>query len=267
MLVQAYVDDTNKGNEPVFALGGLVAPVENWLAFTDAWDAQLRESPRIRYFKASEASGLGGQFRDWQPVVRDQKVAGLISIINDHAIGYLGCAVIKQDWNEVFRGKLAKTMDSPVYFSYMRIIITLLAGMYSRADMGSIAEFIFDEENETIYREVLNFWLEAKKEYPRRFRKRMGNAPVMDDDEKLLPLQAADLIAWIIGKLSMSPPYPRFAVNVAERLTVTGIGEVWTKHQLEGFLAQMKKRTSKLPEYETGKQRSVRLTELLGPRG
>jgi len=267
VVLRAYVDDTNKGNEPVFALGGLVAPVEKWLLFSDAWDAKLREHRSIAYFKASEAAGLSGQFWGWSAAERDRKVAELIPIINDCAISYLGCAVVKEDWHDVFHGKMAKTMDTPVYFSYMRIITILLGAMYYRADLSGVAEFIFDEENQTIYREILNFWLEAKKEYPRRFRKRMGNDPVMRDDKKVVPLQAADMIAWTLGKLSSPPPYPDFAISVAEQLSIGGIGEVWDKSNLGVFSAGVSAHNANnLFEYETGKQRSVRLKELLGPR-
>lgn len=267
VVLQAYVDDTNKGEEPVFALGGLVAPVENWLSFSDAWAIKLRASPSIDYFKASEAATLGGQFWGWEPSARDEKVAGLISVVNDHAISYLGCAVIKDDWNAVFRNKMAKTMDSPVFFSYMRIITVLLNAMYVRADLAGIAEFIFDQEDQTTYREVLHFWIEAKKDYPRRFRRRMGNEPVMRDDKKVLPLQGADLIAWALGKLSSPPPFPEFAIKIAEQLSIGGIGDIWDKKLLEGFFAGVHARhDNHLFEYETGKARSARLKDLLGPR-
>lgn len=268
MVLQAYVDDTNKSGEPVFALGGLVAPVENWLRFSDAWDAKLRESPAIEYFKASEAAALAGPFRDWKVIDRDRKVSALVSIINGHAINYLGCAVVKRDWQEVFQGQMSKTMDSPVFFAYMRIITNLINTMYYSADLRDAVEFIFDEENQTIYREILNFWLAARVEYKARFRRRMGNDPIMRDDRKVLPLQAADLIAWTFGKMSdASLPCPSMAIGIRDQLTVSGIPELWAKHDVEIFLARCKERGGQwLGEYETGKARSVRLKELLGPR-
>src|SRR6185437_13879805 len=159
--------------------GGLRAPVEKWLRFSDAWDAKLRESPSIEYFKASEAASLEGQFRDWDIPARDRKLAALIASVNEHAVAYLGCAVVRADWRDVFRGQMSKTMDSPFYFAYMRIITNLINNMYYRADLGRVVEFIFDEESETIYREILDFWLATKVEYPARFRRRMGNAPIL----------------------------------------------------------------------------------------
>lgn len=267
VVLQAYVDDTNKGNEPVFALGGLVASVDSWLRFSDAWDAKLREPPGIEYFKAREAAGLQGQFRDWDIEARDRKVAALIEPINQYAITYIGCAVIKHDWEEVFRGQMSKTMDSPVFFAYMRIITNLINNMYFRADLAGIAEFIFDTENQTMYREILHFWLAAKQEYPRRFRKRMGNDPITRDDRKVVALQAADMVAWTFGKMSdVATPSPSMALDIAKQMTISGIPELWAKHDLAVFFSQAEAR-GKWGAYETGKARSARLSELFGPRG
>jgi hypothetical protein len=40
-------------------LGGFVAPVGRWLAFSDEWKAALNQPPALEYFKMKEAARLG----------------------------------------------------------------------------------------------------------------------------------------------------------------------------------------------------------------
>ena len=264
-MLQGFGDDTGKGQESVFALGGLVAPVERWGEFSIAWDAKLKEEPAIRLFKARDAAGRRGEFSRFLPAQRDKKVSDLISIINDHANFYVGCAIDKEDWAKVFDRKIAKTMDSPFFFSYMRLITASIQWMRYKGPFFDKVEWIFDEENLTIYLEVLNWWMAQKNESPHFMRKRMGNHPIMRNDKEFMPLQAADLVVWIIGKMN-SPLPTSIAQDWANQITVPGVSEFWHKNELAQFFEGTKQNGADGLEYETGKQRSGRLEELFGRR-
>jgi hypothetical protein len=193
-MLQGFGDDTGKGNEPVFALGGFVASVEQWMDFADAWDAKIKEEPSIGYFKASDAAACRREFLRFDPAQRDKKVTDLISLINAYAQFFVGCAIVREDWGKVFRGQMAKTMDSPFFFAYMRLMTSSLQRLFSFGPAIDKVEWIFDEEVQTIYREVLNWWLAQKAEPPLYLSRRMGNHPIMGNDKEVMPLQAADLI-------------------------------------------------------------------------
>jgi hypothetical protein len=264
-ILQGFGDDTGKGKEPVFALGGFVASVEQWVCFADAWDAKLREVPSIRYFKAREAAACRGEFFRFDPAQRDIKVAGLISLINAYAQFFVGSAIVREDWNKVFRGRMAKTMESPFFFAYMRLMTSSLQRLFNFGPAIDRVEWIFDKEDQTTYREVLNWWLAQKGEPPLYLSRRMGNHPIMRDDKEVMPLQAADLIAWVTGKLTSPTPNP-IAWDWAEQLSVPGTLEVWREENLAQFLEGSKRRGDDALSYEAGAQRSARLRELLGPR-
>ena len=264
-MLQGFGDDTGKGNEPAFALGGFVAPVEQWIEFNNAWDAKLKEEPSIRFFKARDAAACRGEFGGFDAAQRDKKVSGLISLINAHAQFFVSTAIVREDWSKVFRGKMAKTMDSPFFFAYVRLMTISLQHMRRFGAAADKVEWIFDVEAETIYREVLNWWLAQKEEPPRYLRKRMGNHPIMRNDEEVMPLQAADLIAWVAGKHASPPPSP-IAQDWVKQLTVPGTVELWREENLVQFLAGSKERGAGSLGYENGAQRSDRLNELLGPR-
>ena len=93
----------------------------------------------------------------------------------------------------------------------------------------------------------------------------MGNHPIMRNDKEVMPLQAADLMAWVTGKLT-SPTQNPIAWDWAEQLSVPGTVDVWREENPAQFFERAKRRGAGTPSYETGAQRSARLKGLLGPR-
>ena len=62
LTLQASIDDSGRGQKPVFVLAGYVAKSDDWGAFSDEWEIALHERPRIEYFKMREAWNGTGQF-------------------------------------------------------------------------------------------------------------------------------------------------------------------------------------------------------------
>jgi hypothetical protein len=73
-MLKAYIDDCRMGDlsADVFVLAGWLAPVQIWTVLSDDWNAVLRMSPRVRYFKFDEAMGLSGEFYGMSPEARDE---------------------------------------------------------------------------------------------------------------------------------------------------------------------------------------------------
>jgi hypothetical protein len=86
MALQAFIDDSGRGQDPAFVLAGWIASPEKWAEFSDEWKRILHESPRIEFFKMHEAWCLKGQFSDWEISDRDQKVAPLYAVIERFAM-------------------------------------------------------------------------------------------------------------------------------------------------------------------------------------
>jgi hypothetical protein len=84
-MLQAFVDDSGTGGQPpVFVLAGFIATVNEWTAFSDEWQESLEMRPRIKYFKMSEAMTFGGEFSGWSEQSRNDRVARLYRIIENH---------------------------------------------------------------------------------------------------------------------------------------------------------------------------------------
>jgi hypothetical protein len=63
MVLQASIDDSgNEPSSPIYYLAGFVTTHQQWANFSDEWQAALNESPKLAYFKMSEAEHFRGEF-------------------------------------------------------------------------------------------------------------------------------------------------------------------------------------------------------------
>ena len=82
VALQAYIDDSGRGQDSVFVLAGYLARPEEWSEFSKEWDGALNEHPKIEYFKMREAWNAKGEFENWSKEDRDNKVVLLVDRIN-----------------------------------------------------------------------------------------------------------------------------------------------------------------------------------------
>jgi hypothetical protein len=208
LAFETYIDDSgSEPSSPIFVLGGFVASVEQWAAFSNAWRAALDEAPKLEYFKMSEAASLGahGQFarkRGWNETKRDKRVALLTDIIKTHAALRVHASIKNSDFNEYLRSLPAfsrsLTTDHPYVFLAQQLI--LWTAMYQdQLGVEEPCNFIFDEQL-GVSVEMAEMWpvfsallkSRAKSDLP----KFIGSQPIFRNDKSFLPLQAADLYAW-----------------------------------------------------------------------
>jgi len=202
-MLQGYVDDSGSdGLRIPYVLAGFILPAEKWEAFSDHWHSQLERSPRIEYFKMSEAYERNGQFLGIQPEIRDRKIRDLLEVIDCHKpIGI--CSYMR--WSD-FRNELEPHMDgqmkNPYHYLFPLIFDAIekyqrKTGIFPEAtdvdfdDQGSAGQFALET-----YPRVK---LLSERETP-EIARMMGRIPMMLNDKKVLPLQAADMLAWNIRR-------------------------------------------------------------------
>ena len=117
-MLQTFIDDSGKAEEPFFVLAGFTSLVERWVEFANAWKLKLQEPPKIRYFKMREAAALRGEFLNFTERQRDRRLEDLIGIINAHASFFVFCEVNRDAWKQAFQKQISKTLDSPYYHAY-----------------------------------------------------------------------------------------------------------------------------------------------------
>jgi hypothetical protein len=115
-MLKIYVDDSNVGIEPVSVLAGWAAEEETWTSFEKEWSAALGMSPRLAYFKETEANARMGEFAGWSDQSFQERMHLLMRIIADHKLFGLISAVPTKLYFEVFGGNPDKVLKYPYFF-------------------------------------------------------------------------------------------------------------------------------------------------------
>jgi Protein of unknown function (DUF3800) len=194
----AYIDDSGSHKEgPAFVMGGLVAGWSEWARFSEEWREVLEEKPRLAYFKLKEALRLEEQFGRLSPKQRDDRCDRLFSILKRTAVFAVTVSVA---WDSL---KIPLQLFPKIPLTpYQLLVIGLMGRVTSeltRMKLSPRIMFVFDDHNEGSRLEralddLLPYIPEAQQK------------PVMGishmDDREILPLQAADAVAWIARRLA-----------------------------------------------------------------
>lgn len=210
MTIQAYIDDSGvKGTDAVFVLAGFIGRAENWAQFSDAWKAHLKRPPSVRYIKMNEAAKLDGEFRFWRPHERDEKLRGCAEIIKsfrpDKGIYFINDLVA---WDQIVFGNAVKLLNDPHFLSFYGMIAAVCNEAMDCSPDERL-DIIFD--NHAILGPRIALWYPVVKEMyetlsPAGLTPKgltdissvMPVSPMFRDDREFLPLQAADILAWLL---------------------------------------------------------------------
>lgn len=212
MALQAYIDDSGSHKRsPVYVLAGLISTVENWKAFSDEWKSKLDEYPTLAYFKMTEAVALRGQFqRGWTSDLRDQRVFELCEIIKKHVMVRIDSWLYRKHFDSIVAGiDSDSALSDPYYACFYQLVFSILT---YRLEHGEVdCDMIFDDQGSLGYHAIQG-WDSAKivpadmdRAQQRADLLARTDPPIFRDDKKFLPLQAADLLAWLVNERLSSP--------------------------------------------------------------
>jgi len=200
VVLQPVIDDSGRGEQPVFVLAGFVMSVYMWTVFADQWRAILDAPPKIEYFKMKEATHCFEQFEGFSIPQRDAKVRMLTSLIVDHKPLAVRHVVPLEAYERCFKKKFSKKANYPYFLSYYGVIGTLLRyQVLNEWHLNDKSDFVFDEQG-TESDFIQGNWTAAEKKLPEEYKKLIGARPDHRNDKKFLPLQAADLFAWHVRR-------------------------------------------------------------------
>jgi hypothetical protein len=196
VLIQAFVDDSGvKGQGTVFVFSALLSSALMWARFSDKWKACIEETPSILYFKMHEAVKRCGEFAKFSPTERDEKLKRLCAIIAGASLMEISCIVKLDDFNETLGKHSAGPMTHPYFYPFY---VTVLGVAHQLLEWGHKEPF------EIIFDEHVIFGPRVKAWYPvirtlqdADVRSIMPVEPFFRSDNDILPLQAADLTAWM----------------------------------------------------------------------
>ena len=190
-MLQAFVDESGYGGDSALVMGGFISTPDKWAAFSVEWRELLNYYRPISYFKMSEAANLRGEFLGWSPEIRDEKVALLWKVIARHIIGGVYSIVPVAPYREIIEP--TRYWQSIYQYSVFNMVLHFTLHQHEQG-LSEPIDYVFDDTSHK--REILDLWDEYK--YGSFIDPKMiGSNPIFRDEKSALPLQAADLIAWI----------------------------------------------------------------------
>lgn len=252
MVLQAIIDDSKDGfQEKVFILGGYIATAEAWASLAVDWEAHLKEL-NITSYKFSRGDRVSDSWIDasFYRIIEHHNVPVWIDIIID--IKVLNEVVDQIHWERP-NGEmtpLEKMFRNPYYLA-SKALMRNVFGHAKEMGFSEPIDFIFDEQTHEKVA-LIDAWEYFKKTMPDEIKSMMGAIPKFEDDEKFLPLQAADLAAGHIrqyeenvGSSLDQNPYPwgiykeikRYSTIVSKEALEKEFEWIVSKENFDQFMA------------------------------
>ena len=194
VVLKAFVDESADGlGQKTFVLAGYVSSAEKWASLSDEWSDH------------SKTHHQGSEFKMKKSWNNARKVEAYYSLIEKYVISSFACVLNINDLHSVLnstpvpQGKehFWKTLRNP-YFLATRSIMQHLTANLGKIGISDPIDFVFDDKSEK--QTVIDGWDHFKSSAPGHIEKGLGGSLTFGDSKKLMPLQAADLIAGLIQR-------------------------------------------------------------------
>lgn len=200
-MLQVFIDDSGKQDQsPVQVLAGYLASAEQWTVFSNEWQDVLDAHGIEGAFHMSDAWRLSRKFQKSGSLSRDSAVVQLTECIKRNVEFAFVSSLPFEAYNHWF---LAKELKHPAIRPYFFGFYTMVTQVYSfafRRHYNNRIEVVFDEQGG----ESQSYILSAMEHYRYIAEKSWGDLvipnPTFQRDTEALPLQAADMLAWLVRR-------------------------------------------------------------------
>jgi len=245
IVLQAWFDESGKGQEPVYLLAGYIGRKAMWESLADDWQAELDREPKLPYLHANESQ----LFKGCSPLERENRLLRFVEIIRKHKPLGMTLMLKHSDYRQFFQVLSAhpiitagekRMLRNPYFLSFQIILnVALMRQAKKRRDTGvvELVEVLFDEDVDRKSRLETgfnNFVKTVQRNNPSFLDLLINKTAEFRDDKCFMPLQAADLLAW---------HFRRFAFEVW-RGNPTWTTPIWTSLQ-DGIENQILRYTEK----------------------
>lgn len=201
MMFSAYFDDS--GTHPksrVAAVAGYISNVGQWDIFNKEWAACLKKF-KVDEMHRADLESLKGEFMEakgWNPNRRKAFLQKIHPIIKNRTKVAIGSAVIRETFEEIVPARI-KQLFGGVYGWCAHECIVLARRWADKCQRGHVPpiEWVF-ESGTTGYGQVDKMLSELYSSRNQRLDWRIKGWSFQDKD--VLPLQAADVIAYEVFK-------------------------------------------------------------------
>jgi hypothetical protein len=204
LMLNSYMDETghSKDERQRFnGIAGLFAPSENWEVFEAKWKATLDEFKvpffHMKDFEARDFGGSKSPYKGWNEAKRRRLFGKLMRHIAGVQPIITGSIIPMEYYRELTESQRAIHGD-PYFLSFQNVIAYCTSFLeVTQAPPGAKVALIFSDQVEFRHR--------ALKLYENiyevgKFIKRSAKPPSFEDMREVVPLQAADIVAYEMYK-------------------------------------------------------------------
>ncbi|MGO9017304.1 MAG: DUF3800 domain-containing protein [Syntrophobacteraceae bacterium] len=207
MAFDVYADESGThdptgrhvGSE-IAAIVGYFAPRENWRCFCTEWESVLN-SYGVKVFHLSDLSHGKGEFKHWDDPKKDQFMRELIPVARNNTMFAFGGFLSVKDYDEIVPVWLKDMVGGHPYHFCFRLFLQMTLRFFKQSCSFITASdpvgFFFDLQHE-FKKQALGCFYETRIEIENG--DRLGSI-TFDSKDKLIPLQAADLLAGRMRKV------------------------------------------------------------------
>ena len=235
LVLKAFFDDsgTHVGS-PVTVMGGLIAHEDEWAALEPEW-ATVRDDLGIRMMHMSACEAPYKEFRGWSRDRRDIAINRFRSVLIKRDALMLVSAVSQASWDAAAsKSILTELFPTPLDWCFNDCMQRALRWGRKSGPESVVVTFDCREES-------LRTWRPRAEGYERLYPRKVAGF-AFSSMEKVLPLQAADMVAYEgfvfqceRERLRAEPtPRPNFAL-LLEKLQFKG--GFYTEAQLLAYVA------------------------------
>lgn len=196
MMLTGYMDETGHSRDErqrFVGVAGLVAPAESWEAFDRKWKETLGVF-KIPYFHMKDFANRRRYFEGWSELKRQKLLGKLLRIIATTHPFPVGAIVSLDDYRS-FSAEDRELMGDPYHFCLMGCVY-LPAWRTENASTAVRVAIVFGEQSE--FKNMAGLLLDDFKQNnaaAKRF-----DPPAFEDMKTVVPLQAADIVAYELYK-------------------------------------------------------------------
>lgn len=198
--MKAFFDETSDGH--LFMFAGWLADWNEWIKFSEAWDAELKFAPSIDYFKHNEAMGLKDEFQGWSENTRDDKLRALRHVIEKHSLTGLVTRLSVSEIDALFKNSIVPRRELRRHIRFTEpyhvaaqcaIGMTLGYQLVVANNPNDRVDFVFDEGVKYLSDIITNYPKLKQALDPQAAA--IGGTIASGNDRKIVALQAADMLA------------------------------------------------------------------------
>ncbi|WP_198141062.1 DUF3800 domain-containing protein [Polaromonas sp. JS666] len=208
-MLQAYIDDSgsDKRSDKRLVLAGYIQTAEAWSSFSDEWAAVLAAAPAL---KSLHMTDFGGFTKE----EREGKIDALAAVLAKYKPISIECSVSSRDYKELLRDAVPYDLRHPYFPCFVGVLYGVAKALEAEGLKGPV-DLIFDIQGNVGPLSAL--WYTPLKHSDPLLASTLGGPPIFRSDDDVLPLQAADMLAWHVRRVS-EPHYEKRHMDVANAI-------------------------------------------------